>query len=71
MARSGAFESAAEAAAFARDLAAEGRGIVVKADGLAAGKGVTVCDTLEEAMGAIAVAAAAGPGRRRGTARRS
>ena len=32
------------------ELAAGGTGIVVKADGLAAGKGVTVCDTLEEAL---------------------
>ena len=29
---------------------------VVKADGLAAGKGVTVCDTSEEALGAIEAA---------------
>jgi phosphoribosylamine--glycine ligase len=60
MARSGAFASAAEAGAFARDLAADGHGIVVKADGLAAGKGVTVCDTLDEAMVAIEAAAKAG-----------
>ena len=60
MARSGAFESAAEAAAFARGLATEGRGIVVKADGLAAGKGVTVCDTLDDAVDAIESAAGAG-----------
>jgi phosphoribosylamine--glycine ligase len=60
MARSGAFESAAEAAAFARALAAEGRGIVVKADGLAAGKGVTVCDSLDESIDAIETAAGAG-----------
>jgi phosphoribosylamine--glycine ligase len=30
-----------------------GRGVVVKADGLAAGKGVTVCDTYDEAVAAI------------------
>ena len=60
MARSGAFESAAQAGAFARDLDAAGRGIVVKADGLAAGKGVTVCDTIEEAEQAIEAAAVAG-----------
>jgi len=55
MARSGAFGLAtdADAGAFARELAADGRGIVVKADGLAAGKGVTVCDTLDEALRAI------------------
>jgi phosphoribosylamine--glycine ligase len=56
MARSGAFASVAEAGMFARKLAATGRGIVVKADGLAAGKGVTVCDTLEDALGAIETA---------------
>ena len=47
----------AGAGAAARDFAAPlaGRaGIVVKADGLAAGKGVTVCDTLEDAQAAIA-----------------
>ncbi|HEX7345721.1 MAG TPA: phosphoribosylamine--glycine ligase [Candidatus Limnocylindrales bacterium] len=41
------------ALAFARQLAAEGRGVVVKADGLAAGKGVTVCADMDEAVGAI------------------
>ena len=60
MARSGAFASAAEAGAFARELDATGRGIVVKADGLAAGKGVTVCETLDEALGAIDAAVRAG-----------
>ncbi len=35
-------------------LEAQGRPLVVKADGLAAGKGVTVADTLEEARAAIA-----------------
>jgi phosphoribosylamine--glycine ligase len=60
MARSGAFDSAAQAAAFARELVAEGRGIVVKADGLAAGKGVTVCEAPDEAIDAIETAARAG-----------
>jgi phosphoribosylamine--glycine ligase len=60
MARSGAFEAAAEAGAFARALAADGNGVVVKADGLAAGKGVTVCDTLDAATAAIASAARVG-----------
>ena len=60
MARSGAFASATEAGAFARDLAADGRGVVVKADGLAAGKGVTVAETLEEALAAIETAVGAG-----------
>lgn len=45
-----AFHDPAEAAAFARAL---GEGIVVKADGLAGGKGVTVCDTAAEAEIAI------------------
>lgn len=61
MARSGAFGSAREAGAFARQLRADGRGIVVKADGLAAGKGVTVCNTLDEALHAIDSAALDGP----------
>ena len=41
------------AIAFARQLAAEGRGVVVKADGLAAGKGVTVCADMDDAVEAI------------------
>lgn len=57
MARSAAFDDAGAAVAFAASLAAEGDGIVVKADGLAAGKGVTVCDTLAEAERAIAALA--------------
>ena len=42
------------ARAYARALAAGGGGVVVKADGLAAGKGVTVCDSKEEADNVIA-----------------
>ncbi len=53
MARAGAFHDAHEAVAFATELAATGRGVVVKADGLMAGKGVTVCDSLDEAERAI------------------
>jgi phosphoribosylamine--glycine ligase len=53
MARGAAFDDASAAAAFAAELAASGRGVVVKADGLAAGKGVTVCDTLDQAARAI------------------
>lgn len=51
MARSRAFAAGElEAArAFAAELAAEGHGLVVKADGLAAGKGVVVCDELAAA----------------------
>ncbi len=45
------------ARAFASRLAADGCGIVVKADGLAAGKGVTVCDTLDAAFDALAALA--------------
>ena len=42
------------AVAYARDLAASGGGVVVKADGLAGGKGVTVCASGDEAEAAIA-----------------
>ena len=41
MARAGGFHDADEAVTFARELAASRRGVVVKADGLMAGKGVT------------------------------
>ena len=53
MARAGAFREPAMARAFAAELGGGGGGVVVKADGLAAGKGVTVCDTMEEAERAI------------------
>ena len=53
MARAGAFAAPGPALAFAAELGATGRGIVIKADGLAAGKGVTVCDTLDEAVAAL------------------
>ena len=62
MARAGAFAVPGPALAFAAELSAGRRGIVIKADGLAAGKGVTVCDTLDEAalaVGAIFVGARA------------
>ena len=39
---------------YATELAAGGHGAVVKADGLAGGKGVTVCETAEQARHAIA-----------------
>ena len=63
MARSAAFEIAERGPAieFARQLAAEGKGIVVKADGLAAGKGVTVCDDIDEAVWAIDAQIGGGP----------
>ena len=55
MARAAAFFAGdrGPAVAFARQLAAEGRGVVVKVDGLAAGKGVTVCADMDEAIAAI------------------
>jgi phosphoribosylamine---glycine ligase len=53
MARAQAFDDVDAAIEFARDLASDGAGVVVKADGLAAGKGVTVCDDAGEAETAI------------------
>ena len=41
------------AVAYARTLAGERGGVVIKADGLAAGKGVSVCRTADEAADAI------------------
>jgi phosphoribosylamine--glycine ligase len=49
-----AFDDRAPAQAYARELAAGGTGVVVKADGLAQGKGVTVCADAAEAERAIA-----------------
>ena len=57
MARAAAFTDAAAAIAYAAGLAAAGDGVVVKADGLAAGKGVTVCETAAAAERAIATLA--------------
>ncbi|MEA2538165.1 MAG: phosphoribosylamine---glycine ligase [Chloroflexota bacterium] len=56
MARSRAFAAGQldEARAFAAELAAAGHGLVVKADGLAAGKGVRVCDDLVAAEAQLA-----------------
>lgn len=56
-----AFEGAAAAAAFARD---SGRPWVVKADGLAAGKGVVVAESLDETIAAIERLGATEAGRR-------
>ena len=53
MAHAGTFSEAEPAIAFATDLARGGAGCVVKADGLAAGKGVTVCDDATEAAHVI------------------
>ena len=47
---SSTFDDAARAAAYVRDV---GHRVVVKADGLAAGKGVTVCDDVAQAEAAI------------------
>jgi len=54
MARARAFGALAPARAFAAALAREGEGVVIKADGLAAGKGVAVCDGTAEANEALA-----------------
>ncbi len=62
MARGAAFSGLDAALAFARDLDAGGAGVVVKADGLAAGKGVTVCESLAEAEAAIGALFAADAG---------
>jgi phosphoribosylamine--glycine ligase len=62
MARGAAFREPGPALAFARQLAADGQGVVVKADGLAGGKGVTVCDAVEQAESAIAAIFAQPPG---------
>jgi len=62
MARAAAFAQgdAVGARGYARRLAGDGRGVVVKADGLASGKGVTVCGSLDEAERAIEAAAVTG-----------
>jgi phosphoribosylamine--glycine ligase len=64
MARARAFGAGAAAAAEAwmRELAAGGRGIVLKADGLAAGKGVVVCDDLGQALDLLPSFLAGDPG---------
>jgi phosphoribosylamine---glycine ligase len=53
MARAEIFSDPDEAIAFATGLVAADGGCVVKADGLAAGKGVTVCDDADSAARAI------------------
>ena len=58
MARASTFTTVEPATAFARKLASAGQGVVVKADGLAAGKGVTVCDDVREATHALTSALA-------------
>jgi phosphoribosylamine---glycine ligase len=61
MARAGSFNQLAPALAFAAELAGRDEGVVVKADGLAGGKGVTICTGLIEAQAALE-AIFAGPG---------
>jgi phosphoribosylamine--glycine ligase len=61
MAEAEAFAELEPALAFAKELDGAGLGIVVKVDGLAGGKGVTVCDTLDEAREAIRSAFASRP----------
>ena len=74
MARAATFTTLDPAMAFARKLASAGDGVVVKADGLAAGKGVTVCDDLGRRADPTGdsdrdrVGGGRCPGRRRGTA---
>ncbi len=53
MARARAFDRLAPALDFAAELVARGAGVVIKADGLAAGKGVTICASLAEAQAAL------------------
>jgi phosphoribosylamine--glycine ligase len=53
MARARSFSRLAPALTFAAELAAGGDGLVVKADGLAGGKGVTICTSLGEAEAAL------------------
>jgi phosphoribosylamine---glycine ligase len=61
MARAGSFSRLEPAIDLARRLFDETGGVVVKADGLMSGKGVTVCDTVDEAEAAIAALVEAGP----------
>jgi len=62
MARAAAFTELEPAVAYARELAKAGRGVVVKADGLAGGKGVSVCDAIEPAEAALAALFASAAG---------
>ena len=63
MARAATFDSAPPAIAHARaEAARSGDGVVVKADGLAAGKGVVVCENGDEAADAVEALFRAGAG---------
>ena len=57
MARAEVFDDPAPAAAYARRVANLGDGVVVKADGLAAGKGVVVAESGDDAAAAVAALA--------------
>ena len=70
MARAEAFGSRNAALALAANMCASGRGVVIKADGLAAGKGVAVCDTLDEAASALDAIFAVAPADHRADAPR-
>jgi phosphoribosylamine---glycine ligase len=63
MARSMSFEDPGEAAIYARAQASLGQGVVVKADGLASGKGVVVAGSPDEAIAGIDRLATDGVGR--------
>jgi phosphoribosylamine--glycine ligase len=60
MARAASFDDPVAASGYARIEAVAGNGVVVKADGLAAGKGVVVAATADEAAAAIESMARAG-----------
>ena len=63
MARAATFDSAAPAIAHARaEAERNGNGVVVKADGLAAGKGVVVCENGDEAADAVEAVFRSGAG---------
>jgi phosphoribosylamine--glycine ligase len=60
MARAESFTDLDAAVDYARNDGARGEGVVVKADGLAAGKGVVVAESGDEAVAALRTLAAAG-----------
>jgi len=62
MARGASFADPEAARAYATELAATGAGVVVKADGLMAGKGVRVCADAADAADAIRTFVSVGPG---------
>ena len=60
MARAASFTDALTASDYARREAARGNGVVIKADGLASGKGVVVAESADEAVAAIEALVRAG-----------